>query len=768
MKSIRITRWLLALTAAAMGMGVATKAEAIQVAPPYYTETTALANAPQGTPLSGYFTFPSNSNVKTNSAKVVSATSPVSGLTNDAVQITANSPSQTGAVWSTKASFDLQHNQTASMWIFASGALNKTPGDGMAFVLQNGDTSQFSDNGEALGVWGTDPESKTSDPAALANTAIPNSWALEFDTYKNDFEPTSSILNVSDWNLDKADPSSFDLGTASDSGTQSTIGGPHIAANYPGEASTYQPMGPKYGYKAGDIAGILHASQYYYYGMTHLGYISTSNNLANNAWHHITLNYQAPTAVGGNGTMTYNYDDKDPATGLAKTATATRSVPINLSKFNLSGGQSAIRWGFTGSTGEMSETNLVVFDQIPGQTKTTATTAMTYMKDGQPVTVNNGDTIPGGADVTLNYTAQRQSGDADWQGLNAELQAPNNLNLADTATVSYADGTTRKVTIAKQTDGYIRVNLAKDGSDTGLSLANQDAVKIAITGKSRNPTSGTLSSGTGLTNYFKGSNAVSTVASPTFTIAHADINMLRLVPDSQTVHVNLGETPRVTGKVVSGDGSALDNSDLTLRGWTKNEANVNYKLPDMKLSDANPASGFTFDISGAFLTTTPGRYSLHLEVSDSPGNLSSADITIIVGDLTFGETSGDLSYRAPLTGSTQIIQRADPNWTFKINDSLAKDSDWKLYARASALTSTTTPGTTLDGQLIFQNGGVEQPLSATTDTLITDHPSDGTTTPVDIAGDWDQNSGILLKVNGGAQVGDYQGTVTWTLSNTDS
>lgn len=763
MKSVRITRWLLALTMAAVGMGVSTKAEAIKTGP-FYTSTTALANAPQGTPLSGYFTFPSTTNDKTNAAQVVAATSPVSGLTNDAVQITSNSPSQTGAVWSTKASFDLQRDQTASMWIFASGALNKTPGDGMAFVLQNGDTNQFSDNGEALGVWGVDPESKTSNPAALANTAIPNSWALEFDTYKNDFEPTTSVLNPRSWNLDEADPSSFDLGTTSGSGTQATISGPHIAANYPGEAGTYQAMGPKYGYKAGD--GIFSAKMYYYYGMTHLGYISTPNNLADNAWHHITLNYQAPTTTGGDGTMTYAYDDKDPATGLAKTATATRSVPINLSKFNLSSGQSAVRWGFTGSTGELSETNLVIFDQIPGQTKTTATTAMTYMKDGQPVTVNNGDTIPGGADVTLNYTAQRQSGDADWQGLNAELQAPNNLNLADTATVSYADGTTRKVTIAKQTDGYIRVNLAKDGSDTGLSLANQDAVKIAITGKSRNPTSGTLSSGTGLTNYFKGSNAVSTVASPIFTITHADIDAFSLVPDSQTVHVNLGAVPRVTGKVVSGDGSALDNSNLTLRGWTTNAAGVNYKFPDMKLSDANPASGFTFDVSSTVLTTTPGRYKLHLEVTDSAGNLSVTDMTIIVGDLTFGETSGDLNYQAPLTGNTQVIQRADPDWTFEINDSLAKDSGWKLYAQATALTSTTTPGATLDGQLIFQNGGIEQPLS-TTDTLITTHQSDGTTTPVDIARDWNQDSGILLKVNGGARVGSYQGEVIWTLSNAE-
>lgn len=774
MKLTKFMSALIGMAVAVIGAGAGTRvAMAAPKSGPFYTSTMALANAPQGTPMDSYFTFPTNSTVKSNSAKVVSATSPVSGLTNNAVQITPNATSQTGAVWSTNESFNLYKNQTASMWIFVSGAKQKTPGDGMAFVLQNaGDTNQFSDNGEALGVWGVDPKSTTASSDTVASTAIAKSWALEFDTYKNDFQPTTLLpISAISWNLDDSAPSSFELGNAyqsvstSGTGTQATtISGAHIASNYPGDAGTYQVKGPNYGRKSGD--SLAFPSKYYYYGMNHLGYIPTGSNLADNEWHHITLNYQAPTATGGNGTMTYSYNDKNPQTGVAQTASDTRTVPLDLSKFKLASGQTNIRWGFTGSTGEVSESNLVVFDQIPGQTKTTASANMTYEKDGKQVTVNNNDQIPGAANIALNYTAQRQSGDADWKDVNAEIKVPDNINLNGTAKITYSTGATRTATVTKQSDGYVQVNLAQADGDSGLTLRDQQAVKVTLNGKTRNPTSGTISSGSDLTSYFKGTNAVSTVASPAFTVVHSDVPALNLVPDQSIVHVNLGEDPIVTGKVVSSDGSALVNNNLTLRSWLVNAENGNTLLPDVKLSDDNPASGFKLPIPAVSKGLKPGKYTLTLEAMDTSSNLATATITIIIGHVAFGETSGDLNFTAPLTGNEQTVQRADSDWSFNIDDSLTAGSDWKLYAKATTLASKTTPGTTLDGQLIYSDGTDEQPLSTTVNTLITDHKSDGTTMPFNVASDWNRNSGILLKVNGGAHIGQYQGTITWTLSNT--
>lgn len=758
-----------------MGLGgylTTVTAQAATSAGPFYTAADALANAPQGTPMSGYFSFAKNSSVSTNSASVVSADSPVDGLTNSAVQITPNSQQKTGAVWSTKESFNLYKDETASMWIFASGAEGATPGDGMAFVLQNaGDTNQFSSSGESLGVWGVDPKSTTESTAALANTAIPRSWALEFDTYKNNTTPVSTLF--SPWNVDDGAPSSFELGsayqrvdTSGPIGVSVPIGGAHIASNYPGEPSTYQALGPIRGYSTSK----LNIGDYYYYGMTHLGFIPVGTSLADYKWHHVTLNYQAPTAAGGNGTMTYSYDDKNPQTGLSQTAAATRTVPIDLGKFDLASGQKSIRWGFTGSTGTSSENNIVLFDQIPGQTKTTAASTMTYEKDGQQVAVAGGDSIPGGSNVTLNYQASRISGDADWEGVNAEVKVPDHVALDGTAKVTYDNGDTRNVTISKQSDGYAKVKLAQDDSDAGLTLSGTQAVKISVGGKTVNPSSGsTYSSGSDLTSYFEGSNAVSTTATPAFTITYADIPILSVKLDQTMYRINPGEDTVVTGSITTTDGSTLKNSNLSLEPafFVPGNTTSGYLVTPFTLSDSNPASKFTYTFASntLYAATGPGVYTLKLDVRDSSTSqlIHATPITIIIGDVDFGSNSGDLTFASELSGTEKLVQRADPDWSFNINDTVKQGTNWKLYAKASALT--TEAGTPLDGQLTYVDGDGEHDLSPTADTLIMDHQSAGNGEPVDVAKSWTTDSGILLKLHSGAVKGDYKGKIDWTLKD---
>jgi len=771
-----------AVTLAVAGLGLWSGTDTANAAPgagPFTSASSALANAPQGTPMSNYFTIAQKNTagnaVSNNTASVVTATSPVAGMSNNAVRITTDAQNKIGAIWSTKDSFDLSKNQVASMWIFASNSKPTTPtdksgdpGDGMAFVLQNaGNTDQFSGAGESLGVWGIDPKTTKSNTQALADTAIPNSWALEFDTHTNNTVP-SGIGNISNVN-----PSAFDLGDAykivnadgTGAGSNIFYGAQHLASNYPGQSGSYDALGT---FKVG---GIFINSSYYYYGLTHLGCMGVGNSLANGTWHHVTMDYTAPTTAGANGSMTYTYDDKNPQTGEPqKSSYNPMTVPIDLTAFNLSGDQTKIRWGFTGSTGDSTESNMVIFDQIPGETKTNATADMTYEKDGNNVAVaTDGSTqIPGGSKVTLNYTAQRQSGDADWEGLNAELKIPEHITPGGTAKITYADGSTRNATVTKQSDGYAILNLAEDGSDKGLTLASTDAVKVSIGGQAQNPANGaTYSSGTDLTSYFKGTNAVSTATTPDFSITHADIPVIKLDVDQETIHVNKGETPVVTGRVERTDGSPIVNSAISLDGWLVNDkTGVNSRMDKIQLDNSNPASGFKFTAVPTIGTMTPGTYKMTLEAVDDVGNMDQVDLRIIIGDVDFGSTSGDLTYKADLTGSDQTVSRSDPNWSFNIDDTLTQGTSWQLYAKASALVSETTPSL-LDGELIYSSDGQNsQPLSPTADTLITDHSSDGSATPFNIAGGWDDHSGILLKVNGDALQGEYKGTVTWTLADT--
>ncbi|MGO1971290.1 MAG: hypothetical protein ACTIIZ_11020 [Levilactobacillus brevis] len=150
-----------------------------------------LAKVPQGLPLSKYFT------IGTNSAKQVKVMAPTGGsaVNTEVVKLT-DGGDQSASIWSNDDfDFNLNADQTASMWLYfgtkgGTTATANSAGDGMAFVLQNGSTSVTPDYGtvsagETLGVWGVDTAGTNNLPATVSGKAIPNSWALEFDTYLN-------------------------------------------------------------------------------------------------------------------------------------------------------------------------------------------------------------------------------------------------------------------------------------------------------------------------------------------------------------------------------------------------------------------------------------------------------------------------------------------------------------------------------------------------------------------------------------------------------
>lgn len=724
---------------------------------PFNTADEALNNAPQGARLTGYFKIADGIS---NSAGVVSATQATGTVSDAAVRITEDKPNETGAVWTNDNSFDLTRNQTASMWIFNGGTYGATLGDGMAFVLQNaGDPNQFSTSGESLGVWGIDPRSTTYSASALAATAIPNSWALEFDTYNN------STKTEFGYNFDNP-LSSFDLGDSytagTATGTKSTINGPHLASNYPGEADTYQPMGNNWG-------STSKGSGYYYtYGLKHLGLISTAT-LNDDKWHHVTVSYQAPTGDTNIGKVTYTFNDKDPQTGLARTSAVSRTVPLDLSKFHLDAGQTKIRWGFTGSTGSYSENNIVIFDQIPDQVQTTASANMTYDQDGQAVTVANNAKIPGGSDVTLNYTAQRSDGNEDWRGVNAEIMVPQHITIGSTATVTYEDGTTRTANITADGGGYKRVNLARNGDGSGLTLTGKQAVKISIKGIADNPASGkTFSSGNmTLTSYFEGENAVASASVPQFTIAYAKQPVLKLGLNQTAIHVNAGseKSTTITGSVTTTDQSLLTDGDVKLTPTVTSDNGTTPTLTEETLSSSNPAKKFSYNFSTKAWPV--GTYTVKMKATNiSTGDVTSTvPVSVVVGGLSFGENSAALSYTSQLGGSSKIVPRANDHWGFTVNDTLAAGTDWKLYASATPLTSDTVPGNTLSGNLVYSDGTTEQDL-ASGNILVADRSSAGDNAAVNIASDWHAETGILLRLNSSAMQGSYTGKVDWTLSDT--
>jgi len=281
----------------------------------------------------------------------------------------------------------------------------------MAFVLQNGSTSVTPDYGtvsagETLGVWGVDTAGTNNQPATVSGKAIPNSWALEFDTYLNNtttFDGTGQA-------------SSFDADTSG-----GTLANPHIASNYPGDAGSYTMQKKSNG-------AIFFPKTRYYATLNHKGVLQGSDfrYLADGNWHHLTIHYNHTTKA-----MTYTFNDKNPDTGVSQTGQSA-TVTLDPTKFKSSTGK--LRWGFTSSTGYYWEPNLVAFEKIPDLVNADATVTMTDVTKNKPI--NAGDTINGNDHVKLAYQLDYKSGSTDWEDIVADLDLPTGL-IYQSAKIDY-------------------------------------------------------------------------------------------------------------------------------------------------------------------------------------------------------------------------------------------------------------------------------------------------------------------------------------------
>lgn len=432
---------MICLSSMAIGLGLLLGGTGV-TAQAVMTNAQVLQTAPKGVKIDDYF---STGNITGNAAQI-SATDVGE---RQAVNLT-NGPNQAGAIWvSDAARMNLKEDQTVSMWMyfgdgrFSSSASNS--GDGMAFVLQNDNNgvnaiAKKADgtpaSGQSMGVWGTDSRTdmtKSVDTNAIARLAIQNSWAVEFDTTSNrDILPTTSQDNAVT-TLAKGPVSDFDR----------DVNVPHVASNFPGQATTYR-SNP--------------VTNYYYASMVHEGLLKVVGKpaftfLDAGWWRHVTLKWDSST-----DTMTYSYNDRTPVAGeepLSATSaetqkqTFTSSVKIDPAKDLNVGSDGLVRWGFTGSTGSTSsdqklENNIVVFDQVPGLVNADVTASLVDNSQDNQNIDDASDVVYTGDRMTLRYHLNYKSGRDSWQKIQNKLNLPGGIAYSS-AKVTYDDG--------KQADG---------------------------------------------------------------------------------------------------------------------------------------------------------------------------------------------------------------------------------------------------------------------------------------------------------------------------
>lgn len=689
-----------------------------------------LKTVPQGLPLSDFFT-PGTSN--NNQAAVVDGTNSDSPNT-QVVELTTGG-SQVGSIWSQQRyRFDLKKKQVASMWLnfgskgYTGSAPVDVPGDGMALVLQNADNPQnatpdFGSNnpyGETLGVWGV-ANTGASSAGAVANTAIANSWALEFDSYLNQ---TTAFKSTTD-------AASFDTDT---SGGKLTA--PHLASNYPGAASTYSPVSVS----DGGIFGIG-AKTSYYMQMVHKGVIQGSNYmfLSDGAWHHLTLTY-TPVSGSTSARMTYNFDDKNPTTGISQPG-ETNYMDVSSSVID-PGNTGYAYWGFTGATGTYSETSMVAFEQIPNLVNATATADMTA--NGK--TVTEGANVSANSPVTLTYNAKYESGTTNWTGINAELKVPSGVTVSK-GTVTYDDGT---VTTLGDAD-IAAINAGTGTMLKDLSSSNATA-KISLKGTVNNVTSTTAVDQS--LSRFVGTEAVVQATLPNFNVVPST---LALKTDQTAITADGSSAVPVTGTITD-SASTVANANLTVHA-TLNDGT----LADTALATTDAAGKFTVSVPADKLNPGANVLDLTAENTQTGAVSNTGEVIITVGGLDFKTVTGKAVYKAKLSGQQQLVSRdGSSDLAIVIQDSRTKGSQWQLTAAATPLLDTNNTG--MNGDLVYVDGNQSTTLS-TVAAPVMSHQNDGSNGTTNVTGDWSTDQGLLLNVASDAiqSTKTYSSEITWTL-----
>jgi len=680
-----------------------------------------------------------------NQAEIVGSKNPTNPDTS-IIKMT-NSTYQVGGVWGNQNKdnyFDISHEQVASMWLYF-GNTGDVPGDGMAFVLHNDSrglkTIAWKDgkaaNGQSLGVWGADWDWNQTNPQILADSAIQNSWALEFDTFNN---------NLTTYDTISGEGVSFD--------SSYPTFGQHIAYNYPGDANTYirslqvyEPGGNK---------------TKYYYRLKHNGF-NGNLNIVNSTWHHVTIKWTpsetTKDGIPDSGTLEYRFNDKNsngtPNNGNDRLDV---SADVDTSHFHLNSPDTKktpntrLYWGFTGSTGKYFENNLIVFESIPSFVDAEAKPAIyDDSQNGREIKEKDKNVDPND-NVRYTYSLNYKGWSKTWNNIKSLMNVPANIHFTS-GTVTYPDSphdtnphklpddifnnNPKQIiyTLPEQLDSHSR-NAVIELKGTTSKIATSSLIVPSAHAS------------------FRGDNLITDTNTAAFTIRprllvldSSSPNPIKISATNQSVDVpghisyvgngnldfkNLVVHQKLNGKAVS-----------LLDGKIGSDGNFHLKIPRNDLGQINL---------------------LEFHVTDANGNTSNIISRQIQvgGTLSFGAVSDEISFKSSNDSLKKRIINRDGHWIIEINDSREKGNSWHVQAQASDLTLNNT-NTKLNGHIFYRSpDGKDTPLKDNI-TVASHTKYLDSTENKNITDSWTSQNGILLSMDPNNSKGKYTGTINWTL-----
>lgn len=531
---------------------------------------------------------------------------------------------QVASIWSNKDLnnyIDTSQKQTLSVWLYFGSHVGagESGSEGMSLVLQNDPrtTSAIAQNGsniadgESMGVWGSASSNKAS-TKVLADTAIQNSWALEFDGLVNSSgtvnDDNTAITNGTLGNtLDD-----YQINTETGRG----ITDQHVAWAYPGSSDSYFKV---------DSTGLFTKTNYY--ELIHNDVDQTSLNIAGDsslAWHHLILKYTPPTAADPKeATLEYIFNDKTLAGYAQHLATGQNyidhTLKLNLDNLGIKEGDPLL-YGFVAANGgsDNTEMSTVSFESIPSlvdadsnayvvdKTNKNKISSSTDVMADEDSKLPETKTVHEGDKLAFNYMVKYNSGKDDLDPLTAKIDLPSNVTLDDDngsiGKVIYADGSSDDIPSGEVSDGVLTHKINKELSksfNTARFVINATANDV--------PDSGSALTVPVSHAKLESDNFITDVQTPEFTIQKPQDKLTIAKTSTDPTTIAPGVTTNLTGTMKFESKAAVKNDDMSIYVSIDGGQDQIYK--DTASSNGN--------FSIPFSSTDVGKHTIKVQVVDS-------------------------------------------------------------------------------------------------------------------------------------------------------
>lgn len=792
-------------------------------------EENAIKLAPDGINIARYFTPAANPNIPDTenpffkNYAVIKSSNPLTQ--NNNILDLANNVNGVGALWGSKKAknyLDLRYPQTISAWLYfgndsSDSILN---GEGMALVLQNDSqgSSAMGAGGQGLGVDGYDKTksggflSSNSYPSRdyIADSAVKNSLALEFDSQRNDlsmagnapttytathgsgfFAPKYNSLSMNAFDtLTKSSeiPKEFPDKITTLGLKPSTFG--NISYTFPGDPNSYAQSDNA-------IAGSPNASKYNSFQksftMYHMNRQSTNLidgqdiNHQSAPWHHVVFTW-TPPQTGTIGTASYQFNDKntdgsdfhDYTPGADSSAErASASIPVDESIFHFQDPNNpVVLWGFTASNNEQSLVNskLVDFESIPSILSAHVTASTTNVNNEPSSSFTADDT------VNLNYGLTYDHGKEAWEAINTKIKLPPHFIPSANSkqiigTITYANNSTEFI-YATEIDSKTGLLQHLLGQSLG---ENNSSAHIQIKGTVDNKSHNTIHIDSQPAKFI-GSNEISTTTLPAFDIEPLINWHLKLSTSTPDINIIYSSNTKIDlpTTVQYDDGHNFPNPKGHIR-YTVSFNNDSTSTNSVPI-DNSATTSFSHDVSLDSIihkdweTLEPNLSYFDYLKKAFPLNqpqiatVTATDDNGLSDKLAFHITAlpdKSLEIDTNSLNFTDINQSNEIRYLFRSSPFTltvnSHDEPWKLNVTTDGLFHS---GNHFNGNLIYRihSNDPDQILNSTPTTIAQSKTPE--TGSFDITKNWQQNTGILLKQTHQNEVGDYSGKLSWILSDT--